>query len=166
MVVTARSVLVYVDVQRDFYEAGAPACVDGTTECIPAMSRIAQAFRLAGRPIVHVVRLYLADGSNAEPVRRPMLETASIVRPGTSGSQLPEDLLSAYAPPLDPALLLGGGLQEVGQSEWVMYKPRLGCVLRHLPGGPSPRARGGRGRRRRLQLPEVSAHEPGRSERT
>lgn len=125
-----RSVLVSIDVQRDFYEAGAPAFVGGTAERIPAMSRVADAFRRAGRPIVHVVRLYLADGSNAEPVRRPLLATTSVVRPGSTGSQLPEDLLPADAPALDPELLLAGGLQEVGRGEWILYKPRWGAFYR------------------------------------
>lgn len=125
-----RSVLVTVDVQRDFYEVGAPARVEGTAECVPAMCRVAHAFRVAGRPIVHVVRLYLADGSNAEPIRRGMLATTSIVRPGSRGSELPQELLPAGALPLDSQLLLGGGVQEVGHAEWIMYKPRWGAFYR------------------------------------
>ncbi|WP_026535012.1 cysteine hydrolase family protein [Arthrobacter sp. H14] len=122
-----RSALVTIDVQRDFYETNAPARIDGTAECIPAMSRVARAFRLAGRPIIHVVRLYVADGSNAEPVRRTVLSTASIVRPGTKGSQVATDLLPPEAPQLDADVLLDGALQQAGRSEWLMYKPRWGA---------------------------------------
>jgi nicotinamidase-related amidase len=125
-----KSVLVTIDVQRDFYEPGAPALVEGTAQCIPAMSRVAQAFRSSGLPIVHVVRLYLADGSNAEPLRRPMLASASVVRPGTPGSHLPVELLPEGAHQPDPEPLLRGELQQVGRSEWVMYKPRWGAFYR------------------------------------
>jgi len=125
-----KSVLVTIDVQRDFYESAAPALVDGTAQCIPAMSRVAQAFRSSGLPIVHVVRLYLADGSNAEPLRRPMLASVSVARPGTPGSHLPAELLPEGARQPDPEPLLRGELQQVGRSEWVMYKPRWGAFYR------------------------------------
>lgn len=124
------SALVSIDVQSDFYRAGAPALVDGTAERLPEMQRVAEAFRSAGRPIVHVVRLYLADGSNAEPVRRDLLATSAVVRPGTAGSELAPELLPPGADALDPDLLLGGDLQRVGPSEWVMYKPRWGAFYR------------------------------------
>lgn len=115
--------------QRDFYEPGAPARIAGTAECIPAMWRVADAFRRAGMPIVHVVRLYLANGSNAEPVRRPMLATVGIVRPGTRGSEIAPELLPAAVPPLDADLLLAGVPQRLGHREWALYKPRWGAFF-------------------------------------
>lgn len=124
------SALVSIDVQSDFYRAGAPALIDGTAERLPEMQRVAEAFRSAGRPIVHVVRLYLADGSNAEPVRRALLATSPVVRPGTAGSELAPELLPPGAEALDPDLLLGGDLQRIGPFEWIMYKPRWGAFYR------------------------------------
>jgi nicotinamidase-related amidase len=56
--------LILIDVQRDFYEDDAPARIEGTSKAIPAMADLASAFRARGLPIVHVVRLYLPDGSN------------------------------------------------------------------------------------------------------
>ncbi|WP_228011496.1 isochorismatase family cysteine hydrolase [Nonomuraea phyllanthi] len=47
--------------QRDFV-----ADIAGTTEVLPAVRRLADVFRREGRPVVHIVRLYLPDGSNAE----------------------------------------------------------------------------------------------------
>lgn len=125
--VPERGALLTIDVQGDFYAEGAPALVEGTRECIPAMARVAAAFRAAGMPIIHVVRLYSADGSNAEPVRRRAVTAESIVRPGTAGSQVAPELLPSGAPPLDPDLLMGGGLQRVDRDEWYMYKPRWGA---------------------------------------
>jgi hypothetical protein len=37
------------------------------------MAELCTAFRAAGQPIVHVARLYLADGSNAESSRRALV---------------------------------------------------------------------------------------------
>jgi nicotinamidase-related amidase len=62
------SALITIDVQTDTLD-GQPLEVAGTSAALPAMARLAAAFRAADRPIVHVVRLYLADGSNAEPAR-------------------------------------------------------------------------------------------------
>ncbi len=125
-----RSALVSIDVQSDFYDAGAPALIEGTAERLPAMSRVAHAYRAARLPIVHVVRLYLADGRNAEPVRRPLVRARSVVRPGTEGSQPARELLPEDAPEVDPDLLLAGGMQQVGETEWLMYKPRWGAFYR------------------------------------
>lgn len=122
--------LLTIDVQRDFYEPGAPALITGTQECLLAMRQVVEAFRRGGRPIVHVVRLYAADGSNAEPVRRPLLASKSIVRPGTPGSQLAPELLPDREIEIDADLLLGGRLQQVGAAEWLMYKPRWGAFYR------------------------------------
>lgn len=121
------SALLTIDVQSDFYDIDAPAVIDGTRERLPEMQKVVRAFRSSGRPIIHVVRLYLADGSNAEPSRRPLLATTSVVRPGTPGSRLAPELLPDGAPDLNPDVLLTGDFQSLGESEWVMYKPRWGA---------------------------------------
>lgn len=126
----SRSALLTIDVQRDFYAAGAPAVVAGTAECLPEMQAVVRAFREAQLPIVHVVRLYVADGSNAEPVRRDLVRTNSVVRPGTPGSEIAPELLPIDAAVLDPDPLLRGELQQLGPAEWIMYKPRWGAFYK------------------------------------
>jgi nicotinamidase-related amidase len=37
---------------------------------LPTIAALAAAFRAAGRPIVHLVRLYRSDGSNVDLCRR------------------------------------------------------------------------------------------------
>ncbi|OBI30526.1 cysteine hydrolase [Mycobacterium sp. E1386] len=119
--------LVLIDVQRDFYAGDAPMRVDGTSAAIPAMAKLAEAFRRRGLPIVHVVRLYRPDGSNADPVRRRSIEGgARFAEPGSAGSQIAAELLPK-AVELDHELLLAGGFQEVGPAEHVMYKSRWGA---------------------------------------
>jgi nicotinamidase-related amidase len=89
--------LVLIDVQRDFLDTPTddrPMPVDGTLAAMPAMAKLAAAFRERGRPIVHVVRLYQPDGSNVDLVRRKLIEDgARIARPGSAGSQIPAELL-------------------------------------------------------------------------
>lgn len=123
----ASAALVLIDVQRDFYEPHAPARIDGTQERIPAMAALAAQFRASGLPIVHVVRLYLPDGSNVDVVRRQSIEQgATVAGPDTPGSQIAPELLGTPTD-LDHKLLLDGQFQEVGPAEHIMYKSRWGA---------------------------------------
>jgi len=132
--------LVLIDVQRDFLDLpddGAAMPVAGTCAAIPAMAKLATAFRERRLPIVHVIRLYQPGGSNVELVRRQSIEQgARIAVPGSAGSQIAAELLPNVVE-LDHELLLAGGFQRVGAAEHVMYKPRWGaffntCLDRHL----------------------------------
>lgn len=122
--------LVLIDVQRDFYADDSPARIEGTGELVPAMAKLATAFRERGLPIVHVVRLYRPDGSNADLVRRKAIEQGMrIAEPGSPGSQIAADLLPNVVE-LDHELLLTGRLQQIGPREHVIYKPRWGAFYR------------------------------------
>jgi nicotinamidase-related amidase len=126
----ATAALVTVDVQADTLD-GQPLEVPGTSAALPAIARLAGAFRAAGRPIVHVVRLYTADGSNAERSRRALVRgPVPVLRPGTPGRALAAGVAPEGAPDLDDDLLLAGGLQLLGPGEVAMYKPRWGAFHR------------------------------------
>lgn len=117
--------LLTVDVQNDFTLPDAPAEIEGTMAAVPRMQRLVEAFRSANAPIVHVVRLYEADGSNVDRCRRAAIESgAEIVCPGTDGAELVAALKPSDDVRLDAELLLGGDRQRVGPREWVVYKPR------------------------------------------
>jgi nicotinamidase-related amidase len=121
----ARSALLTIDVQRDFTEPGAPAEITGTMDCVPAMATILDAYRRAGLPVIHVVRLYLPDGSNADICRKEAFEAGSaVVTPGSDGAELVEPLKRRSEVRLDAGMLLGSGLQPVDDNEWILYKPR------------------------------------------
>lgn len=125
------AVLLTIDVQNDFTLPGAPAEVEGTAEAVPRMQRLVAAFRTRDAPIVHVVRLYRQDGSNVDRCRRERIETgAGIVRPGTDGAELVEELRPSADAGLDADLLLRGEFQIVGPREWIMYKPRWSAFYR------------------------------------
>jgi nicotinamidase-related amidase len=122
----ASSALVTIDVQRDTLD-GQPLEVPGTSTAVPAIARLCDAFRRTGRPIVHVVRLYEADGSNAEPARRELVSGPTpVLRPGTDGRLLAPGLLADEVQ-LDDDLLLAGQPQPVGEAEWLLFKPRWGA---------------------------------------
>lgn len=117
--------LLTIDVQNDFTLPGAPAEIDGTADAVPRMQRLVEAFRAADAPIVHVVRLYEQDGSNVDLCRRETIESGTeIVRPGTDGAELVEELKPSADAQLDAKQLLRGEFQAVGPREWTTYKPR------------------------------------------
>jgi nicotinamidase-related amidase len=124
-----RSALITIDVQRDFLD-GQPFEISGTSAALPAMRRLVELFRRKAHPIIHVVRLYRADGSNVEPFRRRLIEQgAQLVLAGSAGSQLAAPLLITPETILDAALLLSGGVQMAGPLESIIYKPRWGAFF-------------------------------------
>ena len=121
--------LLTIDTQRDTLD-GQPFEIPGTAAALPEMRRLAAAFRAAGRPIVHVVRLYRPDGSNVDLCRRrAVADGARLVLAGSPGAELASDLVPASAPRLDTELLLAGGIQRVGPGEAIIYKPRWGAFF-------------------------------------
>jgi nicotinamidase-related amidase len=124
----ACSALIVVDMQVDFVDGG--ACpIEGTTAVLPAIAALLVAYRGAGGPIVHVVRLY--DGDDVDLVRRTSIQQgAPIVRPGSVGSQIAPELRPTGTVDLDPGRLVAGGLQELGPNEWAVWKPRWSAFYR------------------------------------
>lgn len=124
------AVLLTIDVQRDVLDGGSLP-VPGTSEVVAPIAELCRAFRAARRPIVHVVRLYRADGSDAEPHRRALVRGAvPVLRPGTPGRELAPGVALRAAPALDDEALLAGAVQPLGPGEAAMYKPRWGAFYR------------------------------------
>ena len=87
-----------------------------------------QVFRECRQPLIHVVRLYQADGSNVDVCRREaVLGGARMLLTDSDGSQLARELLLHSGTRLDADLLLAGGIQNLGAIESVVYKPRWGA---------------------------------------
>jgi nicotinamidase-related amidase len=124
------SALITIDVQCDFLDGGT-STIPGTSAVLPQIALLAEAFRLARRPIVHMVRIYQPDGSNAELSRRAALESGSrMVLPYTSGMELAPELLPPGHLRLNADLLLSGEAQAFGRAEWAIFKPRWGAFFR------------------------------------
>jgi nicotinamidase-related amidase len=89
----AAAALTTIDTQRDLLDGG-PLEIAGTSAVLRQMRVTVDAFRAAGRPIVHVVRLYQPDGANVDLCRRRAVEEgAGVLITGGPGSQLAEELL-------------------------------------------------------------------------
>ncbi|MBA2281999.1 MAG: cysteine hydrolase [Acidimicrobiia bacterium] len=124
-----RAALITIDTQQDTLD-GQPLEIAGTSAALPNIIRLCQAFRDAHRPIVHIVRLYRPDGTNAEPIRRELVRGRTpVLRPGTPGRSLAPGLITPKAAELDDDLLLAGGIQQLGEDEFVIYKPRWGAFF-------------------------------------
>lgn len=120
-----QSLLLTIDLQNDFTLPGAPACVPGTMEIVPNVVRVVEAFRACHRPIVHVMRLYRTDGANVDLCRRRLVEAgARIAAPGSEGAEIIGLIRPSSDARLDWERLAGGEFQQIGEREWLMYKPR------------------------------------------
>jgi nicotinamidase-related amidase len=127
--------LLTIDTQNDFTLPNSPFAITGTFEIVPKMLQVLHAFRIAGKPIIHVIRIYNRDGSNVDLCRkRAIAELANkLVIAETQGAELVDELKpsssssSSCKVRLDTELLLKGKLQQVATKEWIMYKPRWGA---------------------------------------
>ena len=123
----AVAALITIDTQRDVLNGG-PLEIRGTSAALEEMHLLLHAFRVSGRPIVHIVRLYEPDGSNVDICRRRAVESGlRVLTPGAPGSQLAVELLPEPELTLDEELLLEGGVQRLGPGEVAIYKPRWGA---------------------------------------
>ena len=123
--------LITVDVQNDFVLPGAPAEMPGASRMIAKVVQLVQAFRRAQKLVIHVVRLYLPDGSNVDLCRRTAIRSGKqVVLPGTEGSELVAELKPSPSTRLQSELLLGGNMQPIGDHEVIVYKPRWGAFYR------------------------------------
>jgi len=121
-----RCALLTIDLQNDFAGPDAILAVQGHKGAVDKVSSLVTAFRKRGLPIVHIVRLYLPDGSNADICRRKTLEEgAAIVLPHSPGAELVQEIRPAAG--LDYDGLLEGKVQEFSPGEYAVYKPRWGA---------------------------------------
>ncbi len=122
--------LLTIDVQNDFTLSSAPLEVHGTREVLPNIRKLVLAFRRYKKPIIHVVRLYLPDGSNSDLCRREAIQGGQlVVTPNSPGAELVDEIKPAPEIKLASQRLLAGEIQLIGPMEWVMYKPRWGAFF-------------------------------------
>ncbi|XPV76124.1 MAG: cysteine hydrolase family protein [Desulfovibrio sp.] len=120
----SNSALISIDMQNDFVLPDGTMCTEGALEMVPALSTLIEKYRQQKRPIVHVVRLYNQDGSNADMCRRARLQNGeSLVIPESYGAQIVDGLLPDYIG-MDCELLLEEGVQFISEKEIILYKPR------------------------------------------
>jgi nicotinamidase-related amidase len=124
----SHSVLVTIDSQNDFALPGAPAVIAGTYDILPRMVKLLKQYRERGLPIIHIVRLYLPDGSNVDLCRKEKIESGyRIVCPHSSGAELVAELKADPSLRLDSDTLLQKRVQYWSEKEVVIYKSRWGA---------------------------------------
>ena len=117
------SALVTIDAQIDFAEA-----IEGTYEVSPNIARLLSFYRQKRYPIIHVIRLYKEDGTNADLCRREMIENGKrIAAPNTKNAELIDKLKPSPELGLNASLLLSGEPQYWNDHELLIYKPRWGA---------------------------------------
>ncbi|MFD3258171.1 cysteine hydrolase family protein [Paenibacillus lentus] len=117
-----------IDTQNDFSLPGATAEIKGTYEVLSNMVKILEVCRKNRLPIIHVLRIYKADGSNADICRKEIIESGGrIVNPDTEGADLVDVIKPIGFQELRFDELLAGKIQQVGSHEWAIYKPRWGA---------------------------------------
>jgi len=125
-----RSALLTIDLQRDVLDGG-PLEIPGTTAILPRVAALGRAFRGAGRPIVHMVRLYQGDGHDADLSRRARIQTGGqLLLAGSPGAELAPGIADLGMDGLDTVRLLEGVPQQIGPDEVAIYKPRWGAFFR------------------------------------
>jgi nicotinamidase-related amidase len=123
-------VLITIDMQQDTLD-NQPFEVPGTSTILPTLKRLLESFREAGKPIIHMVRIYQPDGSDVDLCRREQVEQgAQLVLAGSPGCEIASELLSNQESHLQTEALLAGQIQRVGPHEVIIYKPRWGAFYR------------------------------------
>ncbi|WP_276390987.1 cysteine hydrolase family protein [Eudoraea chungangensis] len=121
--------LITIDTQTDTLE-GQPLEIPGTSAVLPNMASLLKIFRDLKLPIIHIVRIYLQDGSNAELCRKKALEEGQeILIKNSKGSQIAKELFDEKVM-LDPDLLMNNKIQKINDDEVVIYKPRWGAFYK------------------------------------
>jgi nicotinamidase-related amidase len=125
----AASALITIDLQNDVLADGALA-VSGTEQILPNVSRLVSAYRQSGLPIVHMIRIYDPQTMDVDRCRRQAITMgAAQFHPDGTGIEFVSGLRSTDVN-LDVSVLLAGGVQQLGPTEVVMFKPRWGAFFR------------------------------------
>jgi nicotinamidase-related amidase len=125
-----RAALISIDVQNDTLDGGRFE-VPGTSTILPEINRLCRTFRDAGRPIVHVIRIYTPDAGDADRCRRhSLLAGKPILLKGSAGRRPAEALLPGKDIRIDDDLLMSGAIQPIGPQEAIIFKPRWGAFYR------------------------------------
>ena len=121
------SAVITIDTQCDTLE-GQTLAIPGASEAVSNMRQVLDAYRQHNMPIVHIVRIYRADGSNVELSRKRSIESGEkLFLEGSAGCELAPGLFEPNIITLNTELLLSGKVQTINDHEVIIYKPRWGA---------------------------------------
>ena len=125
-----RAALITIDVQNDTLDGG-PFEIPGTSAILPRIRDLCRTFRDAGRPIVHVIRIYTPDAGDADRCRRgALLAGKRMLLKGSAGRRPAGALLPGNTIRIDDERLMSGAIQPLGPHEVLVFKPRWGAFYR------------------------------------
>ncbi len=91
--ITDQQALLVIDMQNDFVQPGAPACVEGAYKTIGTVKNLLDHFREKGNPVIFLKREYRADGIDIELTRfDDFITNRKYLVPGTEGGNIIEEL--------------------------------------------------------------------------
>jgi nicotinamidase-related amidase len=125
--------LVVIDMQNDFCLPGADLFVAGAPDCLPHVQRAVNGFRSAGAPVIWVMRVHRADGSDVDHTRRELFAARPF-------------LCASPGADLVDGLLVEDGDYVVVKRRWSAFFAtdldlllrRLGCRRVYLAGVQTP----------------------------
>ncbi len=121
------SALITIDTQRDTLD-GESLEIKGTSSSLPNIKSLLDCYRSKGKHIVHIVRIYKSDGSNADLCRKELIEKGDeILIENSLGAELANELFNEDCVRYDSKHLLNGGIQKITENEVIIYKPRWGA---------------------------------------
>ena len=120
------SAVITIDTQCDTLD-GQSLEISGTSTALPKIRMVLDAYRRKRMPIVHIVRIYRRDGSNADLCRKEAIEKGAQILLERSAGCEPAAALFHSNVSLDSELLMSGGIQEISNHEVIIYKPRWGA---------------------------------------
>ncbi len=125
------SALVIIDMQNGFVSPKIEKEGTRANSIISNIVKLLEAFRAQGKPIVHVIRSYLPDGSDADVYRKGIIERGELIlSPGSEQAEIVGLLKPPDSPALEFDILRNGEFQKLGANEWAMYKSRLGAFYK------------------------------------
>lgn len=126
----SRSALLTIDVQTDLATRGSVAYCSGSIAASLPLAEVVTCYRAAGKPIVHTVRLFHEDGSNApQPYRKVIEQRGALLAPASSGGELLPGIRPFPTVKLDPEALFSRRLQGLSPTEWAVLKPGFGAFF-------------------------------------
>ena len=84
--------LLIIDMQNDFVLDGAPLHIPGAAKVVAQIQAVRNSFLEADLPVIHVMRVHRADGSDVEISRRNLFLRSPFAVEGTDGVEIIRDL--------------------------------------------------------------------------
>jgi nicotinamidase-related amidase len=87
-----KAALLIIDMQNDFVLEGKPLKVAGAPAVIPKIQAVLAEFRKRSLPVIHVLRVHRADGSDVEIIRKELFSRQPFAVAGTAGAAVIDEL--------------------------------------------------------------------------